>query len=115
MFSIQWDLSALIFSVAVTFFVNYYITSLLHRRYDCQFGWSFIVSGLVAFSLPLLTLIGIPTYLISAVLPVHWGVKAACLLALLVPLLLALMLLKAKILSKIFPAHTQPALSGETR
>ncbi len=112
MINIHWNLSALIFSAAVTLLVDYYITTLLHRRYDRQFGWSFIASGLVAFSMPLLLVIGLPTYLISAVLPVHWSVKAACLMVLLVPLILALMLLKAKILSKFFPAPVKVALSA---
>jgi len=112
MFTIHWDTNALIFSAAVTLLVDYYITSLLHRRYDRQFGWSFIVSGLVTFSMPLVILIGLPVYVITGILPVHWTVKAAALMVLFVPLVIALLLLKSRVLSKIFPdpaKHKQAA------
>lgn len=114
MFKIYWDPTALALSVSATLGVAYYVTALLHRRYDRQFGWSFMLSGVIAFLLPLGTIIGLPVYAVSGLLPVHWSVKLALLAVLSVPVLLVLMILKARLLSKIFPAPVKPALSGET-
>ncbi|MEZ0370052.1 MAG: hypothetical protein ACAI44_13275, partial [Candidatus Sericytochromatia bacterium] len=41
-----------------------YLSRLLHQRYASQFGWGFVLSGLVSLSLPAIAVIGVPVYLL---------------------------------------------------
>ena len=105
MFHIHWEslTTALFLSIAYAF----YVTHLLHRRYDRQFGWGFMASGIVAFLMPCFLVIGIPVYFILAA-----QAPPVFTIALLTPLFLAYGVaafwLKRKLLSKIFP-KTEPS------
>lgn len=108
MFEIQWNATALVIAGAVAFAYDFLISWLLHLRYSRQFGWSFVASGLVSFSLPCVSLIGVPLYLIldAGFDPVIKGVLLLFQAAL---LLFVGYLLKRKILNKIFPAKKPPS------
>lgn len=105
MFQLHWEsfFTALLLSLAYDF----YVTQLLHRRYDRQFGVSFMASGIVAFSMPCFLIIGLPVYFILAA-----KAPPAFSIALLTPLFLAYGVaafwLKRKILNKVF-TKTEPS------
>ncbi|MBF2053611.1 MAG: hypothetical protein IGS03_09130 [Candidatus Sericytochromatia bacterium] len=113
MFEIRWNATALVIAGTVAFAYDFFISWLLHLRYSRQFGWSFVASGLVSFSLPCVSLIGVPLYLI---LDAGFDVviKGVLLLFQAVLLLVVGYLLKRKILSKIFPAKKPPSDSAVT-
>ncbi|PKL80268.1 MAG: hypothetical protein CVV27_00635 [Candidatus Melainabacteria bacterium HGW-Melainabacteria-1] len=64
MFTFQWSGVNLALAAGAALLCEFWITWLLHLRYDRQFGWSFIISGLVTFSLPAFSSIGVTVYLI---------------------------------------------------
>lgn len=66
MIQIQFSLSALFCACAATVLVNVLIMRIWHARYDHQFGIGFILSGVVALFLPMLTLVGLPVYCVLA-------------------------------------------------
>lgn len=98
-------------AMTLSFFYDLYIARLLHRRYDRQFGVSFVLSGLVAFSLPCFFVVGVPVYFILAA-----QAHPALTLILLTPLFVAYIVggiwLRHKVLNKIFsktePSHSSP-------
>lgn len=101
MFDIHIDATSLLIAGGVALFYDFCVSWLLHLRYDRQFGWSFVASGLVTFSLPSLLLVGLPHYLVLSA-PLALPLKMAFLFAFQIVFLRLLMRLQARILSKIF-------------
>ncbi len=99
------DVEALLVAGGIAFLFDFYVTWLLHLRYSRQFGVSFVLSGLVAFSLPCFIGVGFPVYCVLAA-PVAPMLRLGLLTLLFVLLLLAGLRLKRKILSKIFPKNS---------
>jgi len=107
-FDIHWNATYLCLAAGVAFVCDFFLTWLLHLRYDRQFGWSFVASGLVAFSLPMLILVGLPVYLVLiSALPLAAKIAVLALLGLVLARLGSK--LARRLLSKIFyrPGHSQ--------
>lgn len=116
MFRLHLESLAVALSFSLLF--DLYISWLLHLRYGKQFGISFILSGIVAFSMPSVLVVGFPVYLILAI-----QLAPVLTLILLTPLFIAYLVagfwLKRRILSKTFakpkvsdaPAKTEPSHS----
>lgn len=109
-FMFRLDLESLAVALSLSLLFDLYISWLLHLRYGKQFGISFILSGIMAFSMPCFLVVGIPVYLILAA-----QASPALTLILLTPLFVAYLVaglwLKRKILNKIF---TPPAPQDST-
>ena len=88
---------------------DYYVVDLLHQRYDRQFGKGFIISGIMAFILPIFTLVSLPIYLL-----LEWsipGLISSLFLGVYILILIAAaFILKRRLLSKIFidPKKSSP-------
>ncbi|MEZ0372162.1 MAG: hypothetical protein ACAI44_23990, partial [Candidatus Sericytochromatia bacterium] len=64
MISFYWNPSSLALAALASLLFAIYLSRLLHQRYASQFGWGFVLSGLVSLSLPAIAVIGVPVYLL---------------------------------------------------
>lgn len=103
MFDIHINAVSLALASLAAFLCDDFVTRLLHRRYDRQYGWTFVLSGWVTFSLPALSLIGVPVYLLLE-MPLPWVLKAFFLLAFTGVLFVLGGWLQRRLLSRIFKA-----------
>lgn len=110
MFNLAWDPTSLALAGLIALSFDAYLAHILHCRYDQQFGWSFVLSGLVTFSLPSLIVVGLPLYLVlaspAALLP-----RSLALAALMFLYVRWTLRLRKRILSKIFPRPTADSAS----
>ena len=104
-------LESLVVALSLSLLFDFYISWLLHLRYGKQFGASFIISGIVTFSLPCFLAVGLPVYLILSV-----QAAPVLTLVLLTPLFMAYLvagfLLKRRILNKTF---TKPKIGDAAK
>lgn len=87
--------------LVIAFFVDLYLSLLLHWRYSGQFGPGFVAAGLVVFSLPTFFTVTLPVYILWET-DFEPSKRAALLFALAFVYLFAARRLTRKVLSKRF-------------
>jgi hypothetical protein len=91
----------LLSGLVIAFFVDLYLSLLLHWRYSSQFGLGFVMAGLVVFSLPTFFAVTLPVYILWET-DLEATKKAALFCALAFVYLFAARRLTRKLLSKRF-------------
>lgn len=98
----------LLSGLVIAFFVDLYLSLLLHWRYSGQFGLGFVMAGLVVFSLPTFFAVTLPVYILWES-DLEASKKAALFCALAFVYLFAARRLTRKLLSKRFSPKDQSA------
>lgn len=111
MFNFTWNPLSLTLAGLASLFFAFVLSYLLHLRYDKQFGWSFLLIGLLSIGPPVVCVLGVVLYLI-----LESGLdlidRALLLGALIASCSWTLWRLKKRMLSKIFKPLTREQMKA---